>query len=127
MGIVTDSKFTQNCATEWGQRWARNAWKLANGEDAKLKEPVKRLLGVIAESGIEIIWTIALYHLLSNMDNLVYHLSFTIFVSVCGNNQHQLFDMSDRTTVDVTIIYIYPVDPVDFYLVKVIHVIFENR
>ncbi|CAH8539738.1 unnamed protein product [Schistosoma margrebowiei] len=56
LGIVTDSKFTQNCATEWGQRWARNAWKLANGEDAKLREPVKRLLGVIAESGIEIIW-----------------------------------------------------------------------
>ncbi|CAH8534894.1 unnamed protein product [Schistosoma bovis] len=58
LGIVTDSKFAQNCATEWGQRWARNAWKLANGEDAKLKEPVKRLLGVIAESGIEIIWLI---------------------------------------------------------------------
>ncbi|CAI2727838.1 unnamed protein product [Schistosoma spindalis] len=61
LGIVTDSKFTQNCATEWGQRWARNAWKLANGEDAKLKEPVKRLLEVIAESGIEIIWVSELF------------------------------------------------------------------
>ncbi|KAH8875461.1 Ribonuclease H1 [Schistosoma japonicum] len=56
LGIVTDSKFTQNCATEWGKRWARNSWKLANGEDAKLKEPVKRLLELIAESGIEITW-----------------------------------------------------------------------
>ncbi|CAH8846922.1 unnamed protein product [Trichobilharzia szidati] len=56
LGIVTDSKFTQSCATEWGPRWAKNSWKLANGENAKLKEPVKRLLEAINESGIEITW-----------------------------------------------------------------------
>ncbi|CAH8494753.1 unnamed protein product, partial [Schistosoma turkestanicum] len=56
LGIVTDSKFTENCATKWGKQWAQNAWKLASGKDARLKEPVKRLLEVINESGIQITW-----------------------------------------------------------------------
>ncbi|CAL8087381.1 unnamed protein product [Calicophoron daubneyi] len=54
--IATDSKFTQKCATEWGPIWEKNGWKLADGRDAKLREPVQRLLDTIRDSGVDVAW-----------------------------------------------------------------------
>ncbi|OON18529.1 phosphoglucomutase family protein, partial [Opisthorchis viverrini] len=54
--IATDSKFAQHCATEWGPVWEKNGWKLYDGKPVKLREPVKRLLRVIRESGVNVSW-----------------------------------------------------------------------
>ncbi|KAF8561299.1 hypothetical protein P879_11723, partial [Paragonimus westermani] len=54
--IATDSKFTQQCATEWGPVWEKNGWKLCDGKPVKLRRPVERLLKAIRDSGVEVSW-----------------------------------------------------------------------
>ncbi|CAH8625403.1 unnamed protein product [Dicrocoelium dendriticum] len=56
IAIVTDSKFTQMCATEWGPVWEKNGWKLADGKPVKLHEPVRRLLKYTRDSGVDVEW-----------------------------------------------------------------------
>ncbi|KAF6772633.1 hypothetical protein AHF37_07988 [Paragonimus kellicotti] len=54
--IATDSKFTQQCATEWGPVWEKNGWRLFDGKPVKLREAVERLLKATRDSGVEVSW-----------------------------------------------------------------------
>ncbi|KAF5399255.1 Phosphoglucomutase [Paragonimus heterotremus] len=63
--IATDSKFTQQCATEWGPVWEKNGWRLFDGKPVKLREPVERLLKATRDSGVEVSWvTVSVYLLI---------------------------------------------------------------
>ncbi|OXA56000.1 ribonuclease H1 isoform X2 [Folsomia candida] len=53
--LKTDSQFTINCVTMWLNKWRRNDYKLANGNDVKNREDLVKLDQ--AMSGIEIKWS----------------------------------------------------------------------
>ncbi|VDN97207.1 unnamed protein product [Rodentolepis nana] len=54
--IVTDSKFTINCATIWYFKWIKNDWKLANGAPVLLKADIQRLADELASPGLRVSW-----------------------------------------------------------------------
>ncbi|VUZ51707.1 unnamed protein product [Hymenolepis diminuta] len=54
--IVTDSKFTINCATIWYFKWIKNGWKLANGAPVLLKADIQRLADELASPGLRVSW-----------------------------------------------------------------------
>lgn len=56
--LKTDSQFTINCVTKWLNKWRRNGWKLATGEDVKNREDLEKLDKAI--QGVEIKWVRAL-------------------------------------------------------------------
>ncbi|RGP69217.1 ribonuclease h [Fusarium longipes] len=45
--IATDSTYVVNGATAWTQTWARNGWRLANGDDVKNRDLWEILLGEV--------------------------------------------------------------------------------
>lgn len=61
MKLKTDSQFTINCVTMWLNKWRRNDYKLANGNDVKNREDLVKLDQ--AMSGIEIKWVIKILYL----------------------------------------------------------------
>ncbi len=54
--IVTDSKFTISCATEWVFKWQRNGWKLGNGKPVLHKADIERLVAELATPGLHVSW-----------------------------------------------------------------------
>ncbi len=41
--ILTDSKYTIDCATNWYRSWAKNDWKKSNGDDVLNQDLVKQI------------------------------------------------------------------------------------
>ncbi|VDM18437.1 unnamed protein product, partial [Hydatigera taeniaeformis] len=54
--IVTDSKFTLNCATVWYAKWQKNGWKLANGRPVLLRKDIQRLVEQLGTPGFQVSW-----------------------------------------------------------------------
>ncbi|KAF7262227.1 hypothetical protein EG68_00327 [Paragonimus skrjabini miyazakii] len=82
--IATDSKFTQQCATEWGPVWEKNGWRLFDGKPVKLREPVERLLKATRDSGVEVSWVTCFpFFLLSASNSFVQSTLFSHAVYGC--------------------------------------------
>ncbi|KAL7064998.1 hypothetical protein AAHC03_04923 [Spirometra sp. Aus1] len=54
--IVTDSKFTINCASEWCFKWQKNDWKLSTGKPVVVRDAVERLLQQLSVPGLRVSW-----------------------------------------------------------------------
>jgi ribonuclease HI len=55
--ILTDSEYTINAVTMWGQSWERNGWKRATGQNVISKDVIKRareLLGLLHDIGVRV-------------------------------------------------------------------------
>ena len=47
--VVTDSRYSIDCLTNWFQNWRRNNWKTANGKAVENRDLVESILGKIEE------------------------------------------------------------------------------
>ena len=55
--IVTDSKYSIGCLTDWYPNWVRNGWKNSQGKPVKNKELILRALRGIENTGSVIEYT----------------------------------------------------------------------
>ena len=54
--INSDSKYVVLGITQWIHQWQKNSWKNSNGEKVKNKEDWTKLLGLVEDSDVDIIW-----------------------------------------------------------------------
>ncbi|KAI2625458.1 ribonuclease H-like domain-containing protein [Xylaria nigripes] len=47
--IITDSKYSIDCSTNWYKAWERNDWKKANGDTVMNQDLIKRIRALIDE------------------------------------------------------------------------------
>lgn len=54
--VNTDSQFLINCATMWMQKWKKNGWKTATGQDVKNKDDLVELDKLLMTGTITVKW-----------------------------------------------------------------------